>query len=452
MPCHQLSVITNNRVIKHHVRSIVAISLLAMMTGCSVRGADGSDSDNSAADGGSCDIADMRRWVDDNMHDYYLFSDQVPVVNLNDYDSPENLIKDLRVKPYDKYSYITDAAQSTAFFEEGKRFGFGWILERAANNDLVFALVEPDSPLADAGVQRGETLLSIDGIDLPTFITLDRDVQDTHLGSGDDVVSPTFTVSNGITSRDVTVTKSTYTMHSVIDSRVVEHNGLKVGYLHFFTFIEPSSAELATAFSELAAANVDELVLDLRYNSGGRISIAAELGGYIGGAGTQGKTFATYAFNNKYASHNESLAFEINNNALGLSRVFALTTDRTCSASEMVINGLRPFVDVVTVGNTSCGKPYGTSGRTRCGKVMHALEVEFQNASGVGGYFDGITADCAATDNPGQTLGSPNENLFSTALEYIDNGSCQQVAAYRSAHRRTLPDLLNPFRDQLGGL
>ncbi len=445
------------------MRSIATLFLIATLVGCGVRGADTGDSGNTGSgsstegngtggtDGGSCEVADMRSWVNDNMHDYYLFSDQVPVVNLNDYDSPETLIKDLRVLPYDKYSYITDAAQSTAYFEEGKRFGFGWILERSANDDLVFALVEPDSPLANAGVIRGETLLAIDGIDLPTFANLERNVQDQHLGAGDDVVSPTFTVGNGVTSRNVIVTKGSYTMHSVIDTRVVNHNGSKVGYLHFFTFIEPSSAELATAFAELAAADVDELVLDLRYNSGGRINIAAELAGYIGGGGTQGKTFATYAFNNKYASHNESLDFETHNNALGLSRVFALTTDRTCSASEMVINGLRPFIDVVTVGSTSCGKPYGTSGRTSCGKVMHALEVEFQNASGVGGYFDGIGADCAAADNPHQTLGSANENLFSSALGYMDTGSCQQVA-YRSAYRRTLPDLLNPLRDQLGGL
>ena len=415
---------------------------LLLLTGCGVRGADAGDSGgqigssvDSPADGAECELPAMRQWVEGNMRDYYLFYDQLPSVDLSNYDSVESLVSDLRVQPFDRYSGITDAATSSALFEEGRLFGFGMRLVRTSATDVLFSLLHPGSPLDQAGIERGDFLRAINGIDI-NLITAEQ--WDLALGTNDSVVTPTFTIqSPGTVERDVAATKAEYTLQTVLETSVVEHAGLRVGYLHFLSFLETSSAELETAFDFLEQQNIDELVLDLRYNGGGRIVVGNELASRIVGSAADNSDFSRFAYNDKYNHLDQSFPFYQLSDSLNLPRVFVLTTASTCSASEMVINGLRPFMEVITVGNTSCGKPYGTLGRTRCGKVMHALEVEFVNDSGVGAYYNGISADCPIDDNPADTLGSAQEALLGAALEYITTGSCSLVAADATAQMRT---------------
>jgi len=237
----------------------------------------------------------------------------------------------------------------------------------------------------------------------------------------------------------------------VLETSVIQEGNSRVGYLHFLSFIEPSAAELDEAFNTLAAEGINELVLDLRYNTGGRIDIAGKLASQIGGNLVANRDFARFEYNSRYANNNFAYQYPAQTNALDLSRVFVLSTEETCSASEMVINGLRPFVDVITVGGTSCGKPYGTNGDEACGKVMHALRVSFVNADGAGDYYAGLNADCPANDNLADTLGNPTEALFSSALEYIRTGSCSAIA-YRAKPPTSPHNLLNPAENEKRGL
>lgn len=429
---------------------LLAILTSALITGCGTADRD-DESGSGAGTGGdsnfnsstaSCDLPTMRNWVNDGMNDYYLFSDQVPVVNLNDYADVETLITDLRVEPFDRFSYIDDAARSNAFFEEGEYFGFGMRLVRTSNTDVQFKLINPGSPIAQFDVQRGDYLRAINGVDLNVITNAQID---SFLGTGDTVVSPQLTIQRGTNAPfDITVTKSTFNLQTVLATDVVQQGNQRVGYLHFLSFIEPSAAELDAAFTYFDTQDVNELVLDLRYNSGGRIDIAGKLAAQIAGNFVQSQDFARFQYNSRYSSNNFEFEFPQQTTALDLNRVFILTTDETCSASEMVINGLRPFVDVITVGSTSCGKPYGTYGDENCGKVMHALSVSFVNANGAGDYYDGLNADCPANDNMNDTLGNPTEALFSQALEYINTGSCSAIAykakSPTSAYERLKPD------------
>lgn len=400
-------------------------------------------------DGGSCELADMRAWVSNNMHDYYLFSDQVPIVNVKDYTEVETLIRDLRVAPFDRFSYIDDAQSSNAFFNEGKFFGFGWRLERTSETDVQFKLINPGSPIAGHDVRRGDFLRGINGVSLDDIT---NDQLNDFLGTGDEEKSPTLTIQRGTANPfDITVTKTTFDLQTVLKTEVIVEGNQRIGYLHFLSFIETSNAELDSAIDYLASENINELVLDLRYNGGGRITVAGKLAAQIGGNLVQDKLFARFQYNAKYTGDNVDYTHPMQSKTLDLSRVFVLTTDETCSASEMVINGLRPFVEVITVGSTSCGKPYGTNGDERCGKVMQALRVSFVNASGVGDYYDGIGADCPVNDNLNDTLGTPAEALFSSALDYIRTGSCSSIA-YRSKPLAPKFDINNPAMMEKQGL
>jgi len=427
----------------------------ALTVGCGAYDTDkgtggGAGSSSSNNNGMACDLPTMRKWVNDNMNDYYLFADQVPTVRLSDYDDVESLIKALRVAPFDTFSYIDDAASSTAFFEEGKLFSFGWRLKWTSQQDLQFTMINPNSPVSKFDVRRGDFLRAINGV---SVIDITNEQINQFLGTGDDVVSPTITVQRGTgPTFDVTVTKATFQLQTVLETDVVQEGNQRIGYLHFLSFLETSAAELDAAFQYFASENINELVLDLRYNGGGRIDIAGKLASQIAGSIVRNKTFTSFEYNKKYAADNVSFGFPDEPLALDLNRVFVLTTGNSCSASELVINSLRPFIDVVTVGGTTCGKPYGSRSDEACGKAMHALRLSVVNSDGVGNYYDGIAADCPLDENLNDTLGTPTEALFSSAIEYIRSGSCLALATTRQAFDIPTEQILSPSMIDKQGL
>lgn len=388
----------------------------------------------------SCDTVDLNDWVRSSMLDYYLFYDQVDrTLDTTQYATQEALIQDLRVLPDDQFSYVTDESTYEAFFNDGEAFGYGWQFARDENNALLFALIEPNSPLSLTDVVRGEQLLAINGIELDDFLNLSSDERNDILGTADEVRTLDLTVGDqNNVSRVVSVTKATYSLQTVLDTDVIIRNGVSIAYLSFYQFINNSSEELQVAFENFAAAGVSELVLDLRFNGGGRISIANELASYIVGNNHQEDTFTTFAFNDKYDDSNVSWNFEVMNEALSLNRVFVLQSGSTCSASELVINSLRPFMEVITIGDTSCGKPFATIPNTACNKVINALELELVNANGVGDYYNGISADCSVEEDLSFQLGNESEPLLSTALAYVSGSSCNLVASKSKARAMKL--------------
>ena len=127
--------------------------------------------------------------------------------------------------------------------------------------------------------------------------------------------------------------------------------------------MNPSFQALDDAFAALHEAGATELVLDVRYNGGGLVDVAVHLASLIGGVPTQGRVLATFQHNDKNSDLNEDLRFETAPaQALDLARLFVITTRSSASASELVINSLRPHIPVVVVGDSTYGKPVGQYG------------------------------------------------------------------------------------------
>ena len=417
---------------------------VATLGGCAEREGGGSGDAGGSADGArdadDCSIEGRRAWVEAGMRDYYLFADAVPSVRLEAHDSDESLLEAMRVEPPDRYSYLTDEARYDALFDEGMTFGFGWDFTRVDDETLLFSRVLPGSPAERAGIVRGERLVAIDGEALAAFLERPLEERDRTLGLPD---TPT-TIALGVespdgTRREVSVGSESFPLVTVEALDVVEHAGTRVGYLRFASFLETSRAELDDAFDTLAAKDVGELVLDLRYNGGGRVDVAADLAGGIGGTVLAGKTFASFRRNERYAEFDVDIDFGQRFAALDLARVFVLTTAGTCSASELVINSLEPFINVVTIGEATCGKPFGTSPDRHCGRVLNALSVSFENAADVGGYVDGLAPDCRVDEDPRTPMGSAGDPLYDTALGFVTNERCGALAA-RTAARAALHD------------
>jgi carboxyl-terminal processing protease len=170
-----------------------------------------------------------------------------------------------------------------------------------------------------------------------------------------------------------------------------------------------------------------------------------DLASMIGGARTAGQLYAYLRFNAKQASSTQRVQFNTSSDTFGLPlpeglpRVVVITSGGTASASELLVNGLRPFVDVVLVGETTYGKPYGFVPRDNCGTTYNAVQFESLNSQGVGGYTTGFAPTCAAPDDLDHALGDAAENRVRVALDYIKTGQCTTSLALGAPKPRPAP-------------
>jgi carboxyl-terminal processing protease len=377
----------------------------------------------------SCDTATQKAWLRDYMNDQYFWYDQQGAAN-EAAASPAAYLDSLLYKPKDRYSYAQSTAQFTQFFDEGRRTGYGdsLVWADAARTVIKVRLIEPQSPLGlSGGMQRGDTVLSIDGYTPAQIASGQLPVVDS-VG-----VARTYVVQTGQgPPRSLTVQSADFALSPVITQAVFSSGNAKVGYLMYQEFISSGAAALGTAFDYFRAQGVTELILDLRYNGGGSTLQARNLASMAGGSALDGQVFAHYRYSAKNAANNFSQEFTVSglpalplNN---LNRVFAITSASTASASELVINALRPFKNVITIGSTTYGKPYAFQPRDACGTTYNAVNIEIANANGFADYSAGIAPTCVMSDDLSRPLGDPAELRTAAALSYIVTGVCPPVA------------------------
>jgi len=391
------------------------VALLAVLTLAS----------NAAAQSGpaSCTTAGQNLYVRDVMSDLYFWYREIPALDPVKFDSPEAYLEAVRYLPLDRtFSYITSRAANDAFFSESQFIGFGFSMSFASATDLRISDVFPESPASEAKLSRGDRILEINGQMVDAL--LEAGTLGSAFGASEIGVEGQMVVTRGASRFQVQMTKRLVTIPTVSLTRVYDVDGRKVGYVSFKNFVQPSFDALDKAFAELRAKEVNELVLDLRYNGGGLVTVAQHLASLIGGVKTNGQVLSEYFHNDRNAFRNKVLRFESKANALTLDRLVVITTRSSASASELVINALRPFMPVLVIGDRTYGKPVGQYGITFCDKVLAPVSFTLRNANGEGDYFDGIAPTCAAPDDLERQLGDPQEGSLREALNFIATGRC----------------------------
>ncbi len=306
--------------------------------------------------------------------------------------------------------------------------------------------VEQGSPAHLAGVSRGDTITSIDGVDIND--TTSAGIAALNAGLAPTAANKTtrfgLLAANASTPRFVDITSSqSITVTPVAMSSVITDGSNTVGYLVLNSFsIVSAEKQLINAMTMFKNARVNELVLDLRYNGGGYLDLANELAWMIGDTSLAGKTFEKLTCNDKNplpfcnetsTFHQTSQGFSVAPGQtlpqLGLKRVFILMTGSTCSASESIVNGLSPFMQVIRIGSTSCGKPYGFSYESNCGTSYAAMQFKGVNAVGFGDYADGFAPQCTVADDLTRQRGDAAEGMLSSALGFMRTGACPATQA-----------------------
>ena len=374
----------------------------------------------------SCSVEGQRAWLRDYMNDEYFWYDKQGVPNAAA-TTMDGYLDSLLNKPIDRYSFAESTVASNQFFVEGTRTGYGYSLGWAdtARTILKVRLIEPLSPLGLGNLlRRGDTIISIDGF-TPTQV-----FNGQPGAAGAEGVPRSFVVANDAgLQRSFTVNSLTFKLSPVITSQVfTAANGDKVGYLLYEEFISTGEAALGVAFNSFRAAGVKHVILDFRYNGGGSTTQARNIASMVGGSGLNGRVFAQFRFSAKKSAQNFSQLFRSTGlpaTALeGVDKVMVITSGSTASASELVINALRPFKNVTTVGSTTFGKPFAFLPRSACDVEYNAVNLDVANAVGFAEYSDGFVPTCAVADDLTRQLGDPAEGRTAAALAYIATGQC----------------------------
>jgi len=403
----------------------------------------------------------LRSWSNRTYLWYNEIVDRDPG-NYNDPLAYFDLLKTTALSPTgaakDKYHYARGSLAYCQLSQGGVSAGYGavWAIldPYPPNRVVVVAYTEPNTPATDNVLLRGAEVLEVDNVAIADG---NADALNAGLFPSALNESHTFTIRDpGGAIRSVTMVSQAITSAMVQNVDVIDTPTGKVGYMTFNYHRAPAEAELIDAINQLnAGGGIDDLVLDIRYNGGGYLDIASQLAYMIAGAGpTAGRNFELMQFNDKYPAtnpvtgqplqptpfHDETLDFSVPAGqalpTLNLSRVFVLTGHGTCSASEAIINGLRGAgVQVIQVGSTTCGKPYGFYAQENCGTTYFTIQFRGVNDANFGDYTDGFSPSavddgeanvlgCAVADDYSEQLGNPAENRLEVALAFQAGQGC----------------------------
>ena len=415
----------------------------------------------------------INSWILDNMQTYYLWNDQIPSTTdktLNPSDYFNSLLSS-----EDRFSWIQENFTDLLNLLSGVQMEAGYDFTVGVKNSSeiigIINYVKPNSPASKAGLKRGDFFHTVNGTTLTTDNAndiLNNDLSSPHtLGIVDFDLNPIKTVSLSVTE---------YAEDPLLLDTVYNIAGEKIGYLVYNFFAEDGGdntnayiKELNTIFSQFKTTDINELILDLRYNGGGSLTTCSELSSMISNR-NESDIFNLFQYNavldqafkkqeganyNKsyFANNIEKLDSKGNvtesvpiNKLTNLNRLFVITSGRTASASEDLINGLKAYMDVILIGETTYGKNvasitiYETDPeKQKTNKWgMQPIIVKVANAKNFSDFGNGFTPDVEISEYlnlPLEPLGDTNEPVLSAALAQM--GVANAPASLRASRENT---------------
>ncbi|MCR6721128.1 MAG: S41 family peptidase [Chitinophagaceae bacterium] len=385
---------------------------------------------NDAGSGGGSEADKIKDTSISYARDIYLWYDQIPSsFKARSYSDPNKIMEAIRAyskepgfaNPVDRWSFATKKVDwdNTS---SGIAKDFGLNIFFRTDNDLRVRLVEPLSPAGLAGVKRGWRITKINGNTNITAGNADFIVDAVYLSS---TVSLTFQKPDG-NSVDLNFTEASYQSKSIYGDYVFDLGASKVGYLVYNSFLGDSATTIdgfAATFNRFSSESVNDVIVDLRYNGGGYVSYQQALANYLVPASGNGGLMMKQEFNDKYNQYNSSVNFSKKGN-LNLSRLFVIVSNNTASASELLINNLKPYMNVIVVGpQRTYGKPVGYFDIPVGDWYIFPVSTRTTNKNGEGNYFDGFALNHTVADGIDKDFGDPAESALASVLKYIGTGS-----------------------------
>lgn len=420
------------------------------------------------------------QWIETTMRNYYLWYEDIPEkAKLNYYSTPETFFQSLlstndgKTRNGIQYHYSTiekkkSATTTRSYFGEEPSLGFefqNWIIGTRYATNILYVL--PGSPAEKQGLKRGDWIHKINGVSVGN-----QNVSDL-LGGKTVVLTVSDHYSNVNNTHTVELVPAMVEDNPVFLTRVYEDESTgnkKVGYMVYNHFTsgpggdndETYNNELRQRFAEFKAQGVEEFVLDLRYNGGGLVTSAQLLAELLAPESALGNTFCYLKYND---IQSRTITYELDRKEenLNLSRLFVLTTSRTASASEAVINGLRPYYDVYLLGEKTEGKNVGSVTLTndKYDYDLHPIVCRIFNANNLSEYAGGFPTDWEPRDdvdyrpiiNHVELGDKENDKLLKAAIYWIRTGYAPPVNGFtRSSALNVVPGYCSLDRKAQNGM
>ena len=414
------------------MRNIVCVLVaVAIFTSC--RKNDGVGGNNGSAD----DI--LKDSILSLSRDVYLWNDQIPEsFNARSYAGPDELMQGIRqysnepgfADPVDHYSFAMKK-QEWDNLSAGITSDFGLNAFFFNDSDLRVRLVEEASPAGKAGIKRGWKFVKVAGSTDINQSNADFLVQNIY-ESGTTQFS--FQKPDGSTV-DVTLNSETYQEHPVVLDSIYTAGSKKAGYIVFNSFLGDTSqviSELSNVFDKFVTNGVTDVIVDLRYNGGGYVSVSEALADFLVKPSANGNIMMTQQYNDNYSDLNEVAMFH-KRGSLNVNNVYFIVSDNTASASELVINNLKPYMNVKLVGpEATYGKPVGFFPIPAGDWYIFPVSFRTTNGQNQGNYFNGIQVDKQVADGLDKDWGDTNETALAATLTHIGTGSFGVVPGLNS--------------------
>ncbi|WP_343517828.1 S41 family peptidase [Sphingomonas sp.] len=440
-------------------------AILALLSACGGGGSSGSIGGGGGGGtgaaptptpSGTCALRARQDWVAAQMNEWYLFPETLPA-NLNpaSYSTVEAYLDALtagaRAQNKDRFfTYLTSIAEENAYYNSGSSAGFGFRLALDGSNRLVITESFEGAPALNAGVDRGAEIVSI-GTTTSNLRTVSSILSsegtaglNNALGTPAVGLTRVFQVRDAAGTRNVTLAMADFTLTPVsarYGAKVIDDAGRKVGYINLRTFINTAETPLRNAFANFKAQGITDVIIDVRYNGGGLISIADLVNNLLGADRTT-STVANYVtFRPSKASNNETVYFAPQPQSIAPTRIAFIGTGGSASASELVMNTFIPYLGnrAALVGTNTYGKPVGQIAidRAACDDRLRVIAFALENSAHQGAYYNGLAAfmgaTCQANDDISRQLGDPQEQSTRRALDFLAGRSCTPISASAAA-------------------
>lgn len=375
--------------------------------------------------------------------DIYLWNTQIPAsFNAQGYSDLNKMMEAMRqysIEPgfataVDRFSFAMKKAEWDAMSA-----GLNWLATTTDNDgdfgltvffkvegDLRVRLVEPNSPAGLAGIKRGWRITKINN------------------NANITTANSTFIINNIYESASVSLTflkpdssvvtidlaQAEYVEKPVYLDTIYNINSKKVGYLVFNSFLGKTAdilSEFQRVFNRFGAEGVNEMVVDLRYNGGGYVSVQQKLANYLINPAADGSVMMNQIYNSNNSGSNETTRYN-KEGALNLSRIYFIVGNATASASELLINNLKPYMDVKLIGGTTYGKPVGFFPIPVGEWYIFPVSFRSTNKNGEGNYFDGFPVNSRIADGLDKDWGDLTETSLASAVKNITTGSFRSPA------------------------
>ena len=444
------------------------LGIAAMLSACGGGGGgSGSTSSGSGASGGTtsgCTLRERQDWAAAQLREWYLFPetlpatlDPAPYATVSDY--VDALTATARGQRRDRYfTYVTSIAEENAFYNSGASAGFGIRLsyDTSANRVFVNEAFE-GAPALAAGIDRGAEIIAV-GTDANSLRTTSSLMASGGSAAFSDALGPStagttrvLRITDTAGTRNITVTKANYSLTPISNRygvKILTDGARQVGYVNLRTFIDTADPALRSAFAQFRTAGVTDVIIDLRYNGGGLVDIAELFGDLLGRNRSSSDVFSVTTYRPEKASRNSTKRFSAQSQSIAPNRIAFIGTNGTASASELVINSMRPYLgnNAALVGTNTYGKPVGQIAldRSACDDRLRVIAFSTQNASNAGFYYDGLAPvmeqTCQATDDVAFPLGDAREASVARALDFLAGRSCTRISASTDARTAALRD------------